>query len=75
VKYRINPQAVWADGTAITCADFEFTRNATINTTGTYSTAGYDQISSIDCSDPHTAVLHFKTCTSTGRTCSEAPPA
>ena len=60
VRFKINPAAKWADGSPITCADFDFTLNATINTKGTYSTAGYDQISKIDCTDPHTAVLNYK---------------
>jgi len=61
VKFKINPAAKWADGTPITCDDFEFTRNAVINTKGAYATAGYDQISTIDCTDQHTAVLNYKT--------------
>ena len=61
VKFKINPAAKWADGTPITCDDFEFTRNATINTKGTYTTAGYDVIDKIDCSDESVAVLNYKT--------------
>jgi peptide/nickel transport system substrate-binding protein len=60
IKYRINPEAVWADGTAITCDDFEFTRNAIIDTRGALAKDGYDRITAIDCTDPHTAVLNFK---------------
>jgi peptide/nickel transport system substrate-binding protein len=61
VKFKINPAAKWADGTPITCDDFEFTRNAIINTKGTYGTAGYDQIDKIDCSNEAVAVLNYKT--------------
>ena len=61
VKFKINPAAKWADGTAITCDDFEFTRNAIINTAGTYTTSGYDAIDKIDCSDESVAVLNYKT--------------
>jgi len=60
VKFKINPAAKWADGTPITCDDFEFTRNATINSKGTYSTAGYDQIDTIDCSNKAVAVINYK---------------
>src|SRR5207237_346355 len=65
VRYKINTAAKWSDGTPITCADFDFTRNAILNTKGTYTTVGYaatpggSGISSIDCTDPHTAVLKF----------------
>jgi peptide/nickel transport system substrate-binding protein len=60
VTYRINPKAVWDDGTAITAADFAFTWQATLKTVGTLSTAGYDQIESIDTTSPKTVVLKFK---------------
>jgi peptide/nickel transport system substrate-binding protein len=60
VTFKINPKAVWADGTPITSADFAFTLDAIMHTRGTVSTVGYDQISTIDTSDPHTAVLKFK---------------
>ena len=71
VKFKINPKAVWADGTPITCADFDFTRNAIINSKGTYSTLGYipigsvgspdyvPGITSIDCSTPSVAVQAY----------------
>jgi peptide/nickel transport system substrate-binding protein len=65
VKFKINPAAVWGDGTKITCDDFAFTRNAIINTKGTYSTTGYNPapglagIMNIDCSDETTAVLQY----------------
>jgi len=61
VTYDMNPDAVWADGSPITSADVAFTWKAIMNTTGTISTSGYDQITSIDTSDPATAVIHFKT--------------
>jgi len=61
VTYHLNPDAVWDDGTPITSEDIDFTWKAIMNTTGTVSTSGYDQITSIDASDPQTAVIHFKT--------------
>lgn len=51
VTYNINPDAVWDDGTPITCADVEFTWQATLNTTGTLSTVGMDKIESIEPGD------------------------
>ncbi len=60
VTYHLNPDAVWADGTPITCDDWDFTWRAFLNTKGTYYTVGYDQIESIDCPDPLTTVLNFK---------------
>jgi peptide/nickel transport system substrate-binding protein len=60
ITYHLNPDATWADGTPISSKDFDFTWRAIMNTTGAYQTAGYDQISSIDASDPKTAVVHFK---------------
>jgi peptide/nickel transport system substrate-binding protein len=61
VTFHINPKAVWADGSPITSADFDFTNNAVLNTKGTVSTTGYSSIDSIDTSDPATAVIKFKT--------------
>jgi peptide/nickel transport system substrate-binding protein len=60
VTYRINPVARWADGTPITCADFEFTREAIVDTKEALGRAGYEPISSIGCSDPHRAVVAYK---------------
>jgi peptide/nickel transport system substrate-binding protein len=60
VRFKINRAAVWSDGSPITCDDFEFTRQAILDTKGANSREGYDQIASIDCSDPHTAVLNYK---------------
>jgi peptide/nickel transport system substrate-binding protein len=59
VTYHLNPDAVWDDGSPITSADVEFTWLAKMNTTGTYSTAGYGEIKSVDSSDPTTAVVTF----------------
>jgi peptide/nickel transport system substrate-binding protein len=56
---KLNPDAVWEDGTPITSADIDFTWKAIMDTTGSVTTAGYDQIVSIDTSDPQTAVIEF----------------
>lgn len=44
VTYPLNPDAVWEDGSPITEADFQCTFDATMNTPGSLSTTGYDQI-------------------------------
>jgi peptide/nickel transport system substrate-binding protein len=59
VSFKIADNAVWADGTPMTSADFEFTWKAILNTKGTYTTTGYSSIESIDTTDPKTAVLKF----------------
>ena len=61
VTYHLNPAAKWEpDGTPITSADVVFSWHAYLDTTGSLTTTGYDQISSIDTPDPQTAVVHFK---------------
>lgn len=59
VTYRIDPAAAWSDGTPISSADFEFTWRASLGTAGSFVTAGYDRIFSIDTPDSKTAVVTF----------------
>jgi peptide/nickel transport system substrate-binding protein len=65
VTYHLQSNAVWSDGTPITCDDVAFTEAAILNTTGTYSTYGYDGtgdapgISKVECPDPQTVKLDF----------------
>jgi peptide/nickel transport system substrate-binding protein len=47
VTYDISPAAVWDDGSPITWADFDATWQAALNTPGSISTVGYDQITSV----------------------------
>lgn len=47
VTYTLSDAAVWSDGSPITAADFECTSNAYVNTPGSISTTGYDQIVSV----------------------------
>ncbi len=47
VTYTLSDVAVWNDGTPITVADFQCTYDAIMNTPGSLSTTGYDQITSI----------------------------
>jgi len=48
VTYDISPDAVWEDGSPITAADFKATWEAALNTPGSISTVGYDQINSVE---------------------------
>ncbi len=57
---KISDKAVWEDGSPITSKDFDFTNKAILNTTGAYTTVGYDQIDTIDTTDPKSAVIKFK---------------
>lgn len=59
ITFNLNPDAVWEDGTPITSEDVEFTWKAILNTKGTISTVGYEDIKSIDTSDPTTVVMEF----------------
>jgi peptide/nickel transport system substrate-binding protein len=47
ITIDVTPEAVWSDGTPITAADFVCTWNAIMNTPGSISTTGYDQIVSV----------------------------
>ncbi|MGH8906887.1 MAG: ABC transporter family substrate-binding protein [Egibacteraceae bacterium] len=63
VTYRINPRAVWSDGTPITWRDFEAQWRALNGTNPAFSIAssnGYDQISSVaQGTDEREAVVMF----------------
>ena len=59
LTYRLNPEAVWSDGTPITSQDVWFAWRARLDTEGTLDTTGYDLITGIDTSDPLAAVLTF----------------
>jgi peptide/nickel transport system substrate-binding protein len=60
VTEKIDPKAVWEDGSPITSEDVKFTWRAQLDTTGSYVTSGYDKITDVDTTDPHTAVLKFE---------------
>jgi peptide/nickel transport system substrate-binding protein len=60
VTWHLNPAAKWDDGTPITSKDVAFTEQAVLKSKGSLSTTGYDQITSIDDTNPTTVVLHFK---------------
>jgi peptide/nickel transport system substrate-binding protein len=61
VTYKINPQAVWSDGQPITSADFKYTWEQVTTGKDIYDTTGWNQVESVDATDPATAVFTFKT--------------
>jgi peptide/nickel transport system substrate-binding protein len=48
ITLQLNPDAVWDDGTPISAADLECTRQAVMNTPGSLSTVGIELITSIE---------------------------
>ncbi len=59
VTYRLNPKAVWSDGTPITSTDFRYTWDQIAHGDNIFDRTGYDRIGSVDDADPHTAVVTF----------------
>jgi len=61
LKYKLRPNIKWQDGVPLTCNDLKFTWQVVMNThNNVVTTDGYKDIGSIDCSDPHVAVIHMK---------------
>lgn len=61
VTYKINPAAVWSDGTPITSGDFQYTFDQIKNGKDIYDRTGYKDIEAVDTTDPKTAVVTFST--------------
>jgi len=59
VTYKINPKAVWSDGTPITSTDFKYTWSQVTTGTDIYDTSVFRDVEAIDDSDPATVVLTF----------------
>jgi peptide/nickel transport system substrate-binding protein len=60
ITVNLDPKAVWEDGSPITVADLECTWQANLETPGSITTAGYDQISGVDQgSSDKQAVINF----------------
>ncbi len=64
ITYKINPKAVWSDGVAITCDDFQYTADQIQNGKDIYDPTGYTDIAKVDCTDEASAVVTYKTGTS-----------
>ncbi len=60
VTYHLLPGVTWSDGQPLTSADVEFTWQSVIKDPKVTSREGYDQIESMDTSDPSTVVVHYK---------------
>jgi len=60
ITYKINPKAVWSDGTAITCADFKYTWQQVASGKDIYDPTGYTDIDTVDCANPAQAVVKYK---------------
>ena len=60
VTYKLNPKAVWSDGTPITSADFKYTWDQIVTGEDIYDKTGYEDVESVDDSDPKTVVVTFK---------------
>ncbi len=59
LTYRLNPRAVWSDGTPITSSDLRYTFEQSTGPSVRNRT-GWEQIAGVDDSDPRTAVVTFK---------------
>ena len=60
VTFKLDPDAVWDDGSPITADDVEFSVNAYAKTTGSLTTTGHELVEKIDKPDKQTVTLHFK---------------
>jgi peptide/nickel transport system substrate-binding protein len=59
ITYKLNPKAVWSDGTQITCDDFAYTWDQIAHGDDIYDPTGYVDIAKVDCPDPQTVVTSY----------------
>jgi peptide/nickel transport system substrate-binding protein len=59
LTYRLNPRAVWSDGTPITSSDLRYTWEQGATGPNIGNRTGWEQIAAVDDSDPRTAVITF----------------
>lgn len=59
VTYKLNPEAVWDDGTQITCKDYIYTWEQVAKGTDVYDPSGYTDIESVTATDDTTCVVTF----------------
>ncbi len=57
ITYRLNPEAVWSDGTPITSADLAYTALQIRDGDDIFDKTGYTGIESIETPDPQTAIV------------------
>ena len=61
VTYKINPDAVWSDGTPVTADDFIYTHEASIDPKNeVVSRAGHEDVESVEAIDDKTVEVTFK---------------
>ena len=61
LKYKLRHNIKWQDGQPLTCRDLKFTWDVIMNPhNNVVTTDGFKNIGSIDCSDPHVALIHMK---------------
>ena len=60
VTYTISDKAVWSDGVPISSADFKYTANQINTDKNVYDPTGYNQIESVDATNPKVAIVTFK---------------
>lgn len=62
VTWKLKDGVKWSDGSAFTCEDVKFTWQARMTpNVGVIDTVGFRDIDSLDCPDPLTAVVKYKT--------------
>lgn len=61
ITYRLRKGVKWQDGNDFTCADLQFTLQVIKSpNSGALHTALFQNVDSVDCPDPNTAVIKFK---------------
>ncbi len=62
ITYRLKDDLKWSDGHALTCDDVKFTWEAIMHPkSGAVSTTGYRDIEAVDCPNPTTVIVRYKT--------------
>ena len=59
ITYKLNPDVIWNDGTPVSSSDFKYTWEQITTGEDIYDATGYDQIESVDDSDPATVVVTY----------------
>jgi peptide/nickel transport system substrate-binding protein len=60
ITYNLKEDVVWSDGDSFDCEDVKFTWQAIMDPeSGAVSTSGYEDMASVECPDPYTAVVTY----------------